>query len=146
LRENVKLAPAKSASGANTATKTVVRDERANAPSDERRQEFSATIAPAPLPSPPFTRQPAATSSALTAISKNSVTRPARNDPDAFYTKGLSVLNGREPKALQRAEVGQALLYFQFAAQPGGAHREQAQKYADRLGKEFDKRRAKDKH
>lgn len=120
---------------ANRKLKETARDERLNA-----ARAAHQTIVPAPSPSPvsvaqtitrtPFVKPPASNSN-----------RAAGNDPDSFYVKGLSVLNAREPKKLLRAEVVQALEYFQRAAQPGGAHRAEAQKYAERLGKELDKRR-----
>ena len=121
----------------NRKSKETARDERVNAP---RAAAVNQTIVTAPSPSPvPVTQTITRTPFAKPPVSN--INRAAGNDPDSFYIKGLSVLNEREPKKLLRAEVVQALEYFQRAAQPGGAHRAEAQKYADRLGKELDKRR-----
>jgi cytochrome c-type biogenesis protein CcmH/NrfG len=88
-----------------------------------------ASPAPAPTPAPQVSQE---------AVQKNSV---AQTDPDAYYFQALSVINGREPKNLPRPELLRALQLFQNAASArGGAHREQAQKYAERLGREFDRR------
>jgi tetratricopeptide (TPR) repeat protein len=85
----------------------------------------SPTASPAPQASPPV-------------VARNSV---AQTDPDAYYFQALSIINGREPKKLPRPELLRALQLFQNAAgAKGGAHREQAQKYAERLGREFDRR------
>jgi tetratricopeptide (TPR) repeat protein len=60
--------------------------------------------------------------------------------PDMTFGEGMKILNGQGPKQLQRAELIRALEFFQYAAQKG-AHRVEAAKYADRLGKEFDRRK-----
>ncbi|HVF51806.1 MAG TPA: tetratricopeptide repeat protein [Pyrinomonadaceae bacterium] len=66
----------------------------------------------------------------------------AAGNADAHYYLGLALLQGREPSALQRAEIGAALQHFQNA-QRGGRFRAQAQRYEEQLGKEFDRRRQK---
>ncbi|HKQ53648.1 MAG TPA: hypothetical protein VJT74_14835, partial [Pyrinomonadaceae bacterium] len=63
-----------------------------------------------------------------------------RVDYDSYYFQAVSIVNGREPKQIERAELLRALALFQKAAF-GGAHRIEAQRYADRLGKEYDRRR-----
>lgn len=120
----------------NRKSKETARDERENA----ARPAAHQAVVPAPSPSPVAASQ-TSTRTPLVKPPVSNVNRAAVNDPDSFYIKGLSVLNQREPKKLLRAEVVQALEYFQRAAQPGGAHRAEAQKYAERLGKELDKRR-----
>ena len=61
-------------------------------------------------------------------------------DYDAYYFQALNVVNGRDPKKIERAELLHALALFQRAAL-GGTHQTEAQRYADRLGKEYDRRR-----
>lgn len=144
--------PSPALANANSDLKELPRNERANASREVKlRQPITTNNAPAsnasPAPSPPSTatRAPFVASPPVKSnAGKTNVT--AANDPDAFYIKGLSVLNTRNPKTLQRAEVVTALGYFQRAAQPGGTHRREAQKLAERLGKELDKFREADKH
>lgn len=69
-----------------------------------------------------------------------SVPEIAEYDPDMTFGEGMKILNGRDPKQLQRADLIRALEFFQYAAQRG-AHRIEAAKYANRLGKEFDRRK-----
>ena len=64
----------------------------------------------------------------------------AQSNPDAYYYLGLSIAEGRDPRSLMRAELVAALEYFQRAQ--AGPHRAEATKYVDRLGKEFDRRKA----
>lgn len=66
-------------------------------------------------------------------------TNAAQVDADAYYFKGVNMVNGRDPKKLSDGELDAALNYFLRAQ--GGAHSEEARKYADRLGREFDRRR-----
>jgi tetratricopeptide (TPR) repeat protein len=89
----------------------------------------AASPAPSSSPAPPITTE---------VVPKNSV---AQTDPDAYYFQALNIVNGREPKNMPRPELLRALQLFQNAANAkGGAHRDQAQKYAERLGREFDRR------
>ncbi|MFN2454084.1 MAG: hypothetical protein ABR577_07665 [Pyrinomonadaceae bacterium] len=135
------------ANAGNAAPNLPQRNERA---ADVRNTTRPTLPAPSAAAVPSMPLEPGERTLPGTSLSPRASSRnPARatpNDPDSYYIKGLSVLNAREPKALQRAEVGQALEYFQRAAQPGGTHREQARQYAERLGKELDKRRQKEKH
>ncbi|HYG82699.1 MAG TPA: hypothetical protein VD861_20050, partial [Pyrinomonadaceae bacterium] len=64
----------------------------------------------------------------------------SRADYDAYYFQAVNIVNGRDPKKIERAELLRALALFQKAAL-GGSHRGEAQRYADRLGKEYDRRR-----
>jgi tetratricopeptide (TPR) repeat protein len=61
-------------------------------------------------------------------------------DYDSYYFQALNVVNGRDPKNIERADLLRALGLFQRAAL-GGTHRSDAQKYVNRLGKEYDRRR-----
>jgi tetratricopeptide (TPR) repeat protein len=63
-----------------------------------------------------------------------------RVDYDSYYFQAVNIVNGRDPKQIERAELLRALALFQKAAL-GGSHRTEAQRYADRLGKEYDRRR-----
>lgn len=63
----------------------------------------------------------------------------AQSNPDAYYYLGLNLAEGRDPHKLQRAELVAALQYFQLAQR--GAHRAEAAQYAERLGREYDRRR-----
>jgi hypothetical protein len=66
-------------------------------------------------------------------------TNVAQIAPDDYYFKGLNMVNGRDPKNLNDGELTAALNYFLRAQ--GGTHSAEARRYADRLGKEFDRRR-----
>jgi len=66
---------------------------------------------------------------------------PAQSSPDADYSLGVSIVGGRDPRNIPRAELLRALAILQNAAR-GGQHRDQAQKLAEKLGKEFDRRRS----
>lgn len=117
---------------ANTSAHETRTELARNRPPEAPAQSVSSSPAPAPPPPAP---QP---SPATPGTAKTSV---AQTDPDAYYFKAMSILGGRDPKSLPRPELLQALQLFQNAANVrGGAHREQARKYADRLGREFDRR------
>jgi tetratricopeptide (TPR) repeat protein len=66
---------------------------------------------------------------------------PESND-ERFYSQALNIVQGRDVKSLQRAELLRALQLFQNVR--NGAHAADARKYADRLGKEYDRRRKND--
>jgi tetratricopeptide (TPR) repeat protein len=65
----------------------------------------------------------------------------ARPDADAEYALGVSIVAGRDPKNMPRAELLRALGAAQRGAQ-GGQHRDQASRLAERLGREFDRRKS----
>jgi tetratricopeptide (TPR) repeat protein len=93
-----------------------------------------ASVSPAvsaqPSPSP---QAPPAVSSAGSGV--------AQTDPDAYYFQALSIVGGRPPESLPKPLLLRALQLFQNAAgAKGGTHREQAQRYAERLGREYDRR------
>jgi tetratricopeptide (TPR) repeat protein len=103
------------------------RDVRA----DQEREPNAATQS-SPTPSPtPLAR---VTPTPAIANGANQV------DFDSYYFQALNVVNGRDPKKIERADLLRALGLFQHAAL-GGAHRLEAQRYVDRLGKEYDRRR-----
>lgn len=60
-------------------------------------------------------------------------------DFDALYFKALNLVNGRDPKKLTDGELTAAFNYFSRVQ--GGAHLAEAQRYAERLGREYDRRR-----
>jgi tetratricopeptide (TPR) repeat protein len=102
------------------------RDVRA----DEAREPNSATQSPTPS-STPTARV------AQTPAIANGATQV---DFDSYYFQALNVVNGRDPKKIERADLLRALGLFQRAAL-GGTHHLEAQRYVDRLGKEYDRRR-----
>jgi tetratricopeptide (TPR) repeat protein len=102
------------------------RDVRA----DQEREPNAATQSPTPSPTPLARETPPP----AIANDANQV------DFDSYYFQALNVVNGRDPKKIERADLLRALGLFQRAAL-GGAHRLEAQRYVDRLGKEYDRRR-----
>ena len=74
-----------------------------------------------------------------------STTKPApiraQSGPDADYALGVSIVAGRDPKHMPRAELLRALAAAQRGAQ-GGQHRSEASRLAERLGREFDRRKS----
>jgi tetratricopeptide (TPR) repeat protein len=60
-------------------------------------------------------------------------------DSDSYYFKGLNLVNGRDPKKLTDGELTAALNYFLRVQ--GGSHITEAKRNADKLGKEYDRRR-----
>jgi len=112
-------------------------EPRARAEQAERPEPRPAEIASAsPVPTPPPLVVP--TRTPLAAVTASSA--EARVDYDAYYFQAVNIVNGRDPKIIERAELLHALALFQKAAL-GGSHRGEAQRYADRLGKEYDRRR-----
>lgn len=96
------------------------------------------TVAAAPSPPPPVV---AMSSPAPTPhVATREGDRTVRNDADVYYDRAVRIVGGRDPSQLQRAELVQALEYFQRASQ-SGTHRAQAAAYADRLGREYDRRK-----
>jgi tetratricopeptide (TPR) repeat protein len=62
-----------------------------------------------------------------------------RGNSDASYYLGLSIAEGRDPRALKRAELVAAIVYFGRARR--GKFRAQAVNYEEQLGRELDRRR-----
>lgn len=125
------LGPAPTAAAANT------NEPRPRAEEQKPREERPAEIASAsPIPTPPPLVVP--TRTPLAAATPDNVV--PRVDYDSYYFQAVNIVNGRDPKIIERAELLHALALFQKAAL-GGTHRGEAQRYADRLGKEYDRRR-----
>lgn len=79
-----------------------------------------------------------------TPLARSGTPAPTNNtaqttDPDAYYFKALNIVNGRDPKNLSDGELTAALNYFLRAQ--GGAHSAEASRNAERLGREYDRRR-----
>jgi tetratricopeptide (TPR) repeat protein len=60
-------------------------------------------------------------------------------DADSYYFKAMNIVNGRDPKKLSDGELAAALNFFLRAQ--GGTHGAEAARNAQRLGKEYDRRR-----
>ena len=93
--------------------------------------------------SAPKVSEPSASNSPTPSVAPTPApkTNVAQIDPDSYYFKGLNMVNGRDPKNLNDGELNAALNYFLRAQ--GGTHSAEARRYANRLGKEFDRRRKK---
>jgi tetratricopeptide (TPR) repeat protein len=104
------------------------RDVRA----DQEREPNAATQS-SPTPTP----TPLARATPPTPAIANDVNQP---EFDSYYFQAVNIVNGRDPKKIERADLLRALGLFQRAAL-GGTHRADAQRYVDRLGKEYDRRR-----
>lgn len=63
-----------------------------------------------------------------------------RGNSDASYYLGLSIAEGRDPRALKRAELVAAIVYFGRARR--GKFRAQSVAYEEQLGRELDRRRS----
>lgn len=62
----------------------------------------------------------------------------AQSVSDSNYYLGLNIAEGRDPASLGRAELVAAMVYFQRGQ--SGPHAAQARRYADALGREYDRR------
>jgi hypothetical protein len=62
-----------------------------------------------------------------------------RGNSDASYYLGLSIAEGRDPRALKRAELVAAIVHFGRARR--GKFRGQSATYEEQLGRELDRRR-----
>ena len=94
-------------------------EERAAQPTAS--PEVIATPTPMPRPSP------------------SPATQPAQPEADAYYFKAQNIVNGREPKQLSDGELTAALNYYLRAQ--NGTHAADARRNAERLGREYDRRR-----
>lgn len=111
---------------------TAINTEHSRDVRADQEREPNAATASSPTPSPtPLAR---ATPTPAIANSENQL------EFDSYYFQAVNIVNGRDPKKIERAELLRALGLFQRAAL-GGAHRLEAQRYVDRLGKEYDRRR-----
>jgi tetratricopeptide (TPR) repeat protein len=102
-------------------------------PRDETRAGQPAATPEAVIPTASPT--PLASATPATAAAGGS----AQADADAYYFKALNIVNGRDPKNLSDGELTAALNYFLRAQ--NGTHAAEARRYADRLGREYDRRR-----
>lgn len=92
----------------------------------------NATTGSAAVPPPGVTQKPGATTVPAAEV---------KVDPDADYSLGVKIVGSRDPKNIPRPELLHALEVLQRAAR-SGQHRAQASALAERLGKEFDRRRS----
>ncbi len=134
---------------------------RTEQPRDTRTGTTTATIPPPSLPREPATnnRNPASVAAPAPRLSpQERFTRAvnlyatnrraalaefqaiAANVPDAHYYLGLARVEGRSPRSLSRPDLLFALEQFQ-RAQRGTRYAAQAARYADQLGREYDRRR-----
>ncbi len=79
---------------------------------------------------------------APTATAPPGTRAPENNNPDKLYFEALNIVQGRDVKTLQRAELLRAMQLFQNVK--SGPHSSDAKKQEKRLGKEYDRRRKKD--
>lgn len=114
-------------------------------PRDTRQREGQApalvtnTSVPAPTAAPVVQEPPTtAPPPAPAPVNDNSGT-PVEANTDAFFFQAVNLVNGRDPRSLQRAELLRALQLFQNVK--SGAHAAAARREAARLGKELDRRR-----
>lgn len=106
-----------------------------NAPADTRSANPGTTA-----PASGTTKAPSPTPVAQNPSTAKPSPPPVKSGPDADYSLGVSIIAGRDPRNMPRAELLRALGILQRASR-GGQHRAQAQNLAERLGQEFDRRR-----
>lgn len=92
---------------------------------EERAPDAGAASSPSPQPSPPARVTPT----------------PAQTNADSYYFMAVNMVNGRDPRSLSDGELAAALNYFLLAQR--GNHGAEAKRNADRLGKEYDRRKKK---
>lgn len=123
-------------------------NQNINQNANQNQQIAMATptpVAPTPTPAPrvevdPYDRGLQAWQSGNRAAAvRDFQTAAARGNPDAHYYLGLYYAEGRDPKSLQDAALVAALGHFQNASR--GRFGGQAQRYAQTLGAEYDRRR-----
>ena len=88
------------------------------------------------------TAQPTLTPEAIatpTPLARATSSPAQTADPDAYYFKAQNIVNGREPKQLSDGELTAALNYYLRAQ--NGTHGADARRNAERLGREYDRRR-----
>ena len=116
----------------NSNTQPTPRDTRAD-------QTVNINAQATPLPTPSVQPTPAPTVQPTPTATPKPGDDSAQLDPDAYYNRGLSIIGGRDLKTLPRAELLQALEYFQRAQ--SGSHRAEATRYVQQLGREYDRRK-----
>lgn len=125
------------------------RDARAKQERERETPQPSPANTPTPVPTataiaqatPPPTQTP---TPAPLADSSNGKTTTAQDETaDTFYFQAVNLVNGRDPRTLQRAELVRALQLFLNVK--SGPHRGAASQQAERLGRELDRRRRQSK-
>ena len=114
-------------------------------PRVDQTENSNAEAPPTPQPTPSASPTPAPTVQPTPAPTPAST--PANNnsaqqtdaDADSHYDRGMNIIRGRDLKSLPRAELLQALGYFQRAQ--SGTHRAEASRYVQQLGREYDRRK-----
>ncbi|HEY0384611.1 MAG TPA: zinc-ribbon domain-containing protein [Pyrinomonadaceae bacterium] len=97
-------------------------------PSPEASVSPVAQATPTPVQTPAPTPSPA-------VANRNA----AQTGSEEFYFQAVNLVNGRDPRSLQRAELVRALQLFLNVK--SGPHLGEAARQADRLGRELDRRR-----
>jgi hypothetical protein len=112
----------------------------------ERERETQARVEPALTPTPVAAISPDAQATPTpqpTPVQTPSPSVANRNTAqagsDEFYFQAVNLVNGRDPRSLQRAELVRALQLFLNVK--SGPHLAEAGRQAERLGKELDHRR-----
>jgi tetratricopeptide (TPR) repeat protein len=82
---------------------------------------------------------PQASPTPLTRATPLPANGTAQTDPDSYYFKAMNIVNGRDPGKLSDGELTAALNYFLRAQ--SGTHGAEARRNAERLGREYDRRR-----
>ena len=109
-------------------------------PREQRPDQSQNSNATLPQPTPTVQPTPAPTVQPTPAATPKAGDQNGQVvDPDSYYARGLSIISGRDLKSLPRAELLQALEYFQRAQ--GGTHRAEATRYVQQLGREYDRRK-----
>ena len=131
--ENLAQLPPPQMNGSNASDERDARSQSTaqNRPSNEgaATQPGNTTLAPV---------QPIAPAASNTTANN----RAPESNAEQFYSQALNIVQGRDVKSLQRAELLRALQLFQNVR--SGPHADDARKYEDRLGKEYDRRRKND--
>lgn len=115
---------------------TPTRDVRQQNLNQNRAIETNSNVAATPQPTPaaPPTPQPT-----VPPTPQPTPNAPSKSDADSYFAQAAAIVSGRDIKKIPDAELIRALEFFQRAAQ-GGTHRAEAQREANRLGAEFDRR------
>jgi hypothetical protein len=74
-------------------------------------------------------------------VATKAAVTPAQPGHDADYSLSVSIVAGRDPKNIPRPELLRALGAAQRGAL-GGQHRDEAKRLAEKLGREFDRRKS----
>jgi hypothetical protein len=119
---------------ANANTQATPRDPRL----DQTENRNTEAPPPQPTPSTPATpapsAQPSPTPSAPANSNNNQVTQA-----DEYYDRGMEIISKSDLKSLPRAQLLQALEYFQRAQ--NGTRRAEATRHIQQLGREYDRRK-----